>query len=107
MSVVAEVLDGGLVGPADLARILHTTPRSISRWQAAEVSPRRGSEERMLELKAVLDLAERCFPPLVARRWLRAPVPDLDYEKPLDLIADGQWRRVIDTLLAFAEGVTA
>jgi hypothetical protein len=38
---------------------------------------------------------------------LHAPVPDLDYEKPLDLLAAGEWRRVVDTLLAFAEGVTA
>jgi hypothetical protein len=38
---------------------------------------------------------------------LRSPVPDLDYEKPLDLVADGRWRTVVDTLLAFAEGVTA
>lgn len=107
MSVVADVLDSGLVDSNDLARILSTTPRSVSRWQSSEVSPRRDSEERMLELKAVLDLAERCFAPGVARRWLRTPVPDLDYEKPLDLIADGQWRLVVDVLLAFAEGVTA
>jgi uncharacterized protein (DUF2384 family) len=42
-----------------------------------------------------------------ARLWLRAPNPELGYEKPLDLIGSGQYQRVIDLLLAIAEGVTA
>ncbi len=42
-----------------------------------------------------------------ARLWLRSPNPDLGYEKPLDLVAEGQYQRVIDVLLALAEGVTA
>lgn len=107
MTVVAEILAGDLVDTVDVARIAHTSPRSVVRWQTGAVSPRRESEERLLELKAVLDLARRFLPETSARRWLRTPVPDLDYEKPIDLIADGEWRRVVDTLLAFAEGVTA
>jgi uncharacterized protein (DUF2384 family) len=41
-----------------------------------------------------------------ARFWMRSPNPDLGYEKPLDLIAAGQYQRVVDLLLALAEGVT-
>jgi hypothetical protein len=37
---------------------------------------------------------------------MRSPNPDLGYEKPLDLIAAGQYQRVVDLLLALAEGVT-
>jgi len=33
--------------------------------------------------------------------------PDLGYEKPLDLIERGEYRRVIGAILALAEGVTA
>jgi uncharacterized protein (DUF2384 family) len=58
-------------------------------------------------LKAVLDLARRVFGDETARLWLRSPVPALDYEKPLDVVAEGNWRRAIDVLLAFAEGATA
>lgn len=42
-----------------------------------------------------------------ARLWMRSPNPDLDYEKPLDLVASGRYQRVVDLLLAIAEGVTA
>lgn len=41
-----------------------------------------------------------------ARFWMRSPNPDLGYEKPLELVAEGQYQRVIDLLLALAEGVT-
>ena len=41
-----------------------------------------------------------------ARYWMRSPNRDLGYEKPLDLVAAGQYHRVIDLLLAMAEGVT-
>lgn len=107
MTVVADLLAGDIVDSADIARVLDTSTRSVARWQAGDVSPRRHTGERLLELKAVLDLARRVLGEETARLWLHAPVPDLDYEKPLDLLAAGEWRRVVDTLLAFAEGVTA
>ena len=42
-----------------------------------------------------------------ARFWLRSPNRDLSYGKPLDLVAEGEYQRVIDLLLTLAEGVTA
>jgi len=107
VEVLDEVLAGEIVDANDVARVLGSTPRSVARWQAAEVTPRRESEERLLELKAVLDLARRVVRPEVARLWLRSPNPELSYEKPLDLIARGDYRQVIGALLATAEGVTA
>ncbi len=107
VDVLDEVLAGEIVDANDVARVLGATPRSVARWQAAEVTPRRESQERLLELKAVLDLARRVFRPEVARLWLRSPNPELSYEKPLDLIARGDYRQVIGALLATAEGVTA
>jgi uncharacterized protein (DUF2384 family) len=97
-----DVLDGG-----DIARALKTSPRSVARWQANEVSPRRESEERLLEVKAVVDLLLQHLRPDAARLWIRSPDPNLGYEKPIDLIARGEYRRVIGVILAMAEGVTA
>ena len=105
--VVEEVFVGDLVDAADVARVAGASPRSVVRWRAGDVSPRRETEDRLLELNAVLDLARRVFRDDVARKWLRSPIPALDYEKPLDLLARGDWRRVVNTLLAIAEGVTA
>jgi uncharacterized protein (DUF2384 family) len=107
MTVLEHVLHDDIVDANDIARALGTTVRSVGRWQAGEVAPRRESEERLLELKAVVDLIHRHLRPVPARMWLRSPNPDLAYEKPIDLIAVGDYRKVIASILAMAEGVTA
>ena len=107
VSVLDQVFEDDVLDSGDIARALKTSPRSVARWQANEVSPRRESEERLLEVKAVVDLLRQHLRPGAARLWIRSPDPDLGYEKPIDLIAGGEYRRVIGAILAMAEGVTA
>ena len=105
-SLLAHLAEGDVLDTADLARVSDTNPRSVARWKSQETTPRREAEERLLELRAVVDLARKVMRDEAARFWMRSPNPDLGYEKPLDLIAEGQYQRVIDLLLALAEGVT-
>jgi len=110
-STVSSLLEGMLrteiVDTPDVARVLGTSVRSVARWTAAGSTPRRDSEERLLELKAVVDLLRDVMRDETARLWLRSPVPALDYEKPIDLIERGDYRRVIGAILSIAESVTA
>lgn len=91
---------------ADLARVSATHPRSVVRWLTQETKPRRQAEERLLELRAVVNLARTVMQDDAARFWMRSPNRDLGYKKPLDLVATGQYERVIDLLLALSEGIT-
>lgn len=61
----------------------------------------------MARLHAIVDLANRVMTDNAIRYWLRLPNPDLGYEKPLDLIAEGSHQRVTDLLLGLAGGVAA
>lgn len=105
--MVGELLSGRVVDASDVAAVTGSTARSVTRWGAAEASPRRESEERLLELKAVLDALDEALSGEPARIWLRSPNPSLDWRKPLDLVAQGEYRRVIGAALALADGVTA
>lgn len=105
--VLEELLSGEVVDTTDVARALGTAPRSVTRWSTAKSTPRRDSEERLLELKAVVDLLRTVMREEPARLWLRSPNPDLGWRKPLDVIAEGDYRSVIGVILAIAEGVTA
>jgi len=69
--------------------------------------PRRDAEDRLLELKAVVDQLKSVLRDEPARLWPRSPNPDLAWRKPLELIAEGEYRPVIAVVLAMAEGVTA
>ena len=105
-SLLDHLCDGEVVDTVDLALVSSANPRGVARWRTQQVTPRRQTEERLLELRAVVDLARRVMRDDAARLWMRAPNPDLGYEKPLDLVAKGQYQRVVDLLLALAEGVT-
>lgn len=105
--VLDELIDGHVIDASDLARITGSTPRSVTRWTTAKATPRRDAEDRLLELKAVVDQLRAVLRDEPARLWLRSPNPELDWRKPLDLIAEGEYRRVIGAVLAMAEGVTA
>ena len=106
-SLLSHLYDGNVVDTADVARVSGTNPRSVARWRSRGGAPRRSAEERLLELRAVVDLAREVMRDDAARLWLRSPQRDLGYDKPLDLIASGEYQRVIGLLLALGEGVTA
>lgn len=106
MSEIQDILRTDLVDAVDIAEVLDATSRSVMRWQQGEVTPRRDTVDRLLELKAVLDLAQKVMRPESVRLWLRSPIPALGYERPLDLVRNGEFRRVIASLTALAEGVT-
>ncbi len=105
-SLLDHLYEGDVVDTADLARVSDTNPRSVARWKAQSAVPRREAEERLLELRAVVDLSRKVMRDQAARVWMRSPNPELGYEKPLDLVGEGNYQRVIDLLLALAEGVT-
>jgi len=102
-----DLYESDVIDTADVARVSGAHARSVNRWHTEQSEPRRESEERLLELKAVVDLLRRILRDDAARLWLRSPNPDLGYDKPLDLVAAGQYQRVIDLLIALAEGVTS
>lgn len=104
-AAMQKVLVSGLVDTADVARVLKTSQRSVQRWTARDAAPRKDSEERLLELGVVLELAAKALPEEGARLWLRTPIADLGWRKPLDVVREGGFREVIDALLALSQGV--
>lgn len=90
---------------ADVARLLDTNPRTVSRWLGREAEPRPGARERLLELIAVLEHLSGVLKPGPAHDWLFTPSALLDHHKPVELLREGQYRRVLGAIDALAEGV--
>lgn len=108
MNVVQTITETGPLGTGDIARLLATTERTVQRWAAGTSSPRRETLDHLLEVKAVLDLAQEVLPDYDTRAfWLRSPNSALSWEKPLDLIRDRRYKRVMAALSALGEGVTS
>jgi hypothetical protein len=77
-----RLLEGDVVDSGDVGRVLGTKPRSVTRWQSDRSVPRRDSEERLLELKAVVDLMRGVLREQPARLWLRSPIRPLTTRSP-------------------------
>lgn len=105
-TLLNDMLHSKIVDARDVASVLGVSVRSVTRWSGAELTPRKASEERLLELKAVVDALREVMRDEPARLWLRSPVPALSYHKPIDLIQQGEYRHVIGAILALGEGVT-
>ncbi len=90
---------------ADMARALDTSPRTVTRWLNYQTVPRRQHRERILETVVVLDHLHSAIAHGAASDWLLTPVPLLDYEKPIDLLRQGEYRRVLRAIDAIGEGV--
>lgn len=100
-----QAATGAALEPADIARVVGTNPRTVSRWIGAEVVPRRDARERLLELIAVLERLSAVLQPSAAHDWLFTPNPELDNYKPVDLLERGDSRAVLGIIDALAEGV--
>lgn len=105
-SLLDHVCTGGVLNVGDLAQVTRTTRREVVRWRYRGATVRRDVEERLLELRAVVDLTRTAMPDREARRWLRSPQPGLDGQKPLDLVSDGTAHLVIDVLTTIVEATT-
>jgi putative toxin-antitoxin system antitoxin component (TIGR02293 family) len=90
---------------SDVARLLGTNPRTVSRWLADQTEPRPDARRRLLEVVAVLEHLSGVLKPQAAHDWLFSPNPMLDHHKPVDLLAEGDFRRVLALIDALAEGV--
>lgn len=90
--------------PASLiARATGANVRTAERWRAGQ-SPQRRYRDRMAVLQAVLDVLGRGMTGPAKRAWLEAPSPFLDWERPVDRLAGGDFAAVHAAAESYAVG---
>ena len=89
----------------DVARIVGASVRSVSRWARGETGPRGKARERLLELSAVVKQLSKVLTPDAAEAWLFTPNPALDFERPVELLHSGDYKRVLAAIEGLEDGV--
>jgi transcriptional regulator with XRE-family HTH domain len=89
----------------DVASIVGSTARSVSRWVADEAVPQRLSRQRLIELAYVAEAVSEVLQASDANLWLMSPNRLLDHDSPADRIRVGDYRSVLGLLEALADGV--
>jgi hypothetical protein len=77
-----------------IARGTGAARSTVRDWLARRSSPTGIRAERIGELSAIVDRLPRVMRPEYIPVWLAKPIEALDDDKPIDLIARGEYRRV-------------
>ena len=102
----AHIQATGHLSAADIARATGTNETTVRAWLRADRSPSGKRAERLAELSSVVERLARVIEPTYVPVWMRKPIPLLDDDKPLDVIAAGDYRRV-SRVVAGLEAPTA
>jgi hypothetical protein len=90
----AHIRATGHLSVPDIARATGANETTVRAWLRGSRSPSGIYAERLVELSAVVERLARVMQPSYVPVWMRKPVPLLDDDKPLDVIAAGDYRRV-------------
>ena len=104
-STVENIEEKAGLSYEDIARVVGASPRSISRWAHGEADPRAGARDRLLETAAVIAALSKVLTADGAHIWLFTPNPFLDFDRPTDLLARGEFKRVLAAIEGLADGV--
>jgi uncharacterized protein (DUF2384 family) len=94
--------EGGL-NDAMIARATGAAPSTVRGWFARRSAPTGSRAERIAELSAIVERLRRVMRADYIPVWLTKPIEALDDEKPLDLIARGEYRRVAGIVSALED----
>jgi uncharacterized protein (DUF2384 family) len=90
-SYIREV---GHLGVRDIARATGAGVSTAGAWMRLTRAPRGEHAERLAELSAIVERLARVIEPDYIPVWLYKPVLALDDEKPIDVLARGEYRRL-------------
>jgi len=93
-SEAAFIHETGQLSVPDIARATGANETTVRAWLRDERSPTGDRAERLIELSSLVERLVRVMQPAYVSIWLRKPIPLLDDDKPLDVIATGDYRRV-------------
>ena len=90
----AHIRDTGHLGVPEIARATGADETTVRAWLRGDRSPSGVRAERLAELSAIVERLVRVMEPAYVPVWMRKPIPLLDDDKPLDVIAAGGYRRL-------------
>ena len=90
----AHIREIGHLSVRDIARATGANETTVRAWLRDDRSPSGARAERLAELSAIVERLVRIMDAGYVPVWMRKPVPLLDDDKPLDVIAAGEYRRV-------------
>jgi len=87
-----RIRETGHLSDRDIARATGAGVSSVGAWLRGTRSPRGERAERVAELSAIVERLARVMEPDYIPVWLHKPLAALGDEKPIELLARGEWQ---------------
>jgi Protein of unknown function (DUF2384) len=89
----------------DVATIVGSSAREVSRWSAGQTSPHRMTKERLLQLGFIGEQLSKVMKREDANLWIFSPNELLGGDTPAERITTGEFKQVLALIEALADGV--
>ena len=83
---------------AEIAEIVGVKERQVHHWAAGQHRPQNGVRDALLELRYVVKLLGDIYRPESVEIWLHSRNPELDGNRPIDLLQDRQFVPVLQAI---------
>ncbi len=90
----AHINEIGHLTVSDIARATGANETTVRAWLREDRSPSGAHAERLAELSVIVERLVQVMQATYVPVWMRKPIPLLDDDKALDVIAAGDYRRV-------------
>lgn len=93
-SEASYVRQVGHLSHRDIARATGAGVSTVGAWIRCTRAPTGERAERLAELSAIVERLARVMEPAYIPVWLHKPVGVLEDDKPIDVLAHGEYRRL-------------
>ncbi len=100
LKVLERVSRVGLT-QVELGKVVGAAPRTVQTWAAGDVLPTGLKAQRLLDIETIVSLLQDSYTDEGIRIWFNARNRNLDFQRPVELLLDGQ----IDVVLNEARTV--
>lgn len=92
------------VGTEDLARVIGIHPRQVQNWAAGRNRPQGENRDQLLGVHYLVQLLREIYQPEGVEIWLHGRNREFGGQRPLDLLAAGEYERVLAAVERLADG---
>jgi len=92
------------VGTEDLARVIGIHPRQVQNWAAGRNRPQNENRDQLLGIHYLVQRLRDVYQPEGVEIWLHARNRDFAGQRPIDLLAAGEYERVLAAVERLADG---
>jgi transcriptional regulator with XRE-family HTH domain len=89
-----RIHESGHLSDRQIARATGAAPSTVRSWLTGRSAPTGERAERVAELSALVSRLMRLVDADYIPVWMTKPIEALDDEKPIDVLARGEYRRV-------------